>query len=213
MRYESCTFDSLHYLIRYPQGYRETDRYPAVLFLHGAGGRGTDLELLKTNPYFQITDKAEDFPFLTFAPQCHTDTWFDCFETLIRFAEAIAARPDVDSTRVYVMGVSMGGFATWQIAMSRPDLFAAIVPICGGGMYWNAGRLKNMPIWAFHGKLDDTVYVEESEKMVAWTRRYGGDPKLTIYPENGHNAWSDTYGNSQVFQWLLSHRKEDRAHV
>ena len=211
MRYESAEFCGLHYLIRYPQHYCETDRHPVILFLHGAGGRGSDLEHLKTNPYFQITDKAEEFPFLTFAPQCHMDTWFDLFETLIRFAEAIAARPDVDSSRIYVMGASMGGFATWQIAMSRPDLFAAIVPICGGGMYWNAGRLRDMPVWAFHGKLDDTVFVEESEKMVAWMRRYGGDPKLTIYPENGHNAWSDTYGNRDVFRWLLEHKRQSHA--
>lgn len=208
MRYESKSFGYLNYLIRYPADYREKETYPAILFLHGAGGRGSDLAHLKTNPYFQITDSYLDFPFITFAPQCHKDTWFDLFETLIRFAEAIADRPDVDKSRIYVMGASMGGFATWQIAMSRPDLFSAIVPICGGGMYWNAGRLKDMPVWAFHGKLDDTVYVEESEKMADWVRRYGGDPKLTIYPENGHNAWSDTYGNKAVFDWLLEHKKE-----
>jgi len=213
MQYESGSFESLHYLIRYPDGYRETKRHPAILLLHGAGGRGSDLDLLKTNPYFQITDNYLDFPFITFAPQCHKDTWFDLFETLIRFAEAIAARADVDRTQIYVMGASMGGFATWQLGMSCPDLFAAIVPICGGGMYWNAGRLKDVPVWAFHGKLDDTVYVEESEKMTDWVRRYGGDPKLTVYPENGHNAWSDTYGNKAVFDWLLEHRKEDPSHV
>ena len=208
MRYEPKSFGYLNYLIRYPADYREKETYPAILFLHGAGGRGSDLAHLKTNPYFQITDSYLDFPFITFAPQCHKDTWFDLFETLIRFAEAIADRPDVDKSRSYVMGASMGGFATWQIAMSRPDLFSAIVPICGGGMYWNAGRLKDMPVWAFHGKLDDTVYVEESEKMTDWVRRYGGDPKLTIYPENGHNAWSDTYGSKAVFDWLLEHKKE-----
>lgn len=213
MRYESCEFGALHYLIRYPQDYCETKQHPAILLLHGAGGRGTDLAQLKTNPYFTITDRYDDFPFLTFAPQCHMNTWFDGFETLISFAEAIAARPDVDKARIYVMGASMGGFATWQLGMSRPDLFAALIPICGGGMYWNAGRLQDMPVWAFHGKLDDTVYVEESEKMVEWMRRYGGDPMLTVYPENGHNAWSDTYGNKTVFDWLLEHRKEAAAHV
>lgn len=213
MRYESAEFKSLHYLIRYPDSYRETERFPTVLFLHGAGGRGSDLNLLKTNPYFTITEGHQGFPFLTFAPQCHENTWFDLFETLTAFAQAIANRPDVDPARVYVMGASMGGFATWQLGMSRPDLFAALVPICGGGMYWNAGRLKDMPVWAFHGKLDDTVYVEESEKMTQWMRRYGGDPKLTIYPENGHNAWSDTYGNKAVFDWLLEHRREASGDV
>lgn len=213
MHYETGEFGSLHYLVRYPAGYRDIERHPTILFFHGAGSRGSDLAILRNNPYFQITDEYGDFPFLTFAPQCRENTWFDSFETLIAFAQTIALRPDVDETRLYVMGASMGGYATWQLGMSLPDLFAAMVPICGGGMYWNAGRLKDMPIWAFHGKLDDTVYVEESVKMTDWVRRYGGDPRLTIYPENGHNAWSDTYGNKEVFNWLLQHRKEARPNV
>ena len=209
MRYESAQFSCLHYLIRYPHHYCETERHPAILFLHGAGGRGSDLEHLKTNPYFQITDKAEGFPFLTFAPQCHMDTWFDLFETLIRFAEAIASRPDVDSSRIYVMGASMGGFATWQIAMSRPDLFAAIIPICGGGMYWNAGRLAGVPVWAFHGAKDQVVLLEESRKMTDAVNKNGGCARLTIYPENEHNAWSDTYTNPEVFRWLLAQENKN----
>ena len=213
MHCDSGEFGSLHYLIRYPTGYQKSAQHPMLLFLHGAGGRGCDLAVLRTNPFFCITEQYSDFPFLVFAPQCHTDTWFDRFETLTAFAEAMASRPDVDPSRIYIMGASMGGYATWQLGMSRPDLFAAMVPICGGGMYWNAGRLKDMPVWAFHGKLDDTVFVEESVKMTDWIRRYGGDPKLTIYPENGHNAWSDTYGNPEVFAWLLDHCKEACADV
>ena len=213
MRYESGQFTDLHYLVRYPTDYRKSGKYPMVLLLHGAGGRGSDLAILRNNPYFTITDEYEDFPFLTFAPQCHENTWFDLFEALTAFAEAMAGHPDVDETRVYIIGASMGAYATWQLGMSRPDLFAAMVPICGGGMYWNAGRLKDTPIWAFHGQLDDTVFVEESIKMTDWVRRYGGNPKLTIYPENGHNAWSDTYSNREVFNWLLTHRKEAPGNV
>ena len=91
--------------------------------------------------------------------------------------------------------------------MSRPDLFAAIIPICGGGMYWNAARLKNVPVRAFHGKRDSTVCIEESEKMVEAVRRAGGDAQLTVYPENGHDAWTDTYQNPDVFAWLLTKQK------
>ena len=105
------------------------------------------------------------------------------------------------------MGASMGGYATWQLAMSMPDYFAAIVPICGGGMYWNAGRLVNIPIWAFHGEQDTTVFLEESEKMVDAVNRRGGNAKFTVYPYNGHDAWSDTYSNWEVYEWLLQHRK------
>jgi len=106
--------------------------------------------------------------------------------------------------RVYLMGFSMGGYGTWQLAMSIPNMVAAIVPICGGGMYWNAGRLMNVPVWAFHGKEDALVYVEESEKMVRAVNKNGGKAKLTIYPECGHDSWSETYKNPEVFEWLLS---------
>ena len=104
----------------------------------------------------------------------------------------------------------MGGYATWQMAMSRPELFAAIVPICGGGMYWNAGRLKDVAVRAFHGKQDYVVLVGESEKMVEAVKRAGGDAQLTVYPENGHDAWTDTYQNPAVFAWLLEQKKGKR---
>ena len=103
----------------------------------------------------------------------------------------------------------MGGYGTWQLAMSLPELFAAIVPVCGGGMYWNASRLVNIPIWAFHGAKDTTVFKEESIKMVDAVNKCGGKAKLTIYPENGHDAWSDTYKNPEVFDWLLSNTNEN----
>ena len=112
-----------------------------------------------------------------------------------------------------MMGASMGGYAVWQLAMSMPEHFAAIVPICGGGMYWNAGRLANLPIWAFHGGKDKYVLPEESQKMVDAVNENGGRAKLTVYPENAHDAWSDTYKNKQVFLWLLentNNRKEDK---
>ena len=102
----------------------------------------------------------------------------------------------------------MGGYATWQLAMSMPECFAAIVPICGGGMYWNIWRIKDLPVWAFHGAKDTTVLVEESVKMVNALNDNGGCAKLTIYPENGHDAWSDTYSNPDVFAWLLQHTKK-----
>ena len=98
----------------------------------------------------------------------------------------------------------MGGYAVWQLAMSMPDCFAAIVPICGGGMYWNAGRLAGLPIWAFHGGKDEYIFPEESQKMVDAVSRNGGKAKLTVYPENAHDVWCDTYSNPQVYSWLLS---------
>ena len=111
------------------------------------------------------------------------------------------------------MGISMGGYATWQLAMSMPEVFAAIVPICGGGMYWNAGRLANVPVWAFHGKEDPTVLVEESEKMVAAVNKNGGKAKLTVYFGCRHDSWSETYKNPEVFAWLLSNEKNNNSMI
>ncbi len=127
---------------------------------------------------------------------------------MVRF---IASQPYADRKRIYMMGSSMGGYATWQLAMSMPEYFAAIVPICGGGMYWEAERLTNVPVWAFHGGKDTVVFPEESQKMVDAVNQYGGNAKLTIYSENGHDAWTDTFSNPEVYRWFLSHEKESEA--
>ncbi len=203
-----CTHGALRYLIRFPQGYREGEKYPVLLMLHGAGGRGTDINILKSHPFFGIPEKPES-PFVAVAPQCHADSWFDLFEQLIGFAEALYHAPFTDKSRFYAIGASMGGYATWQLGMSCPSLFAAILPICGGGMYWNAGRLKNVAVWAFHGDSDATVFPEESRKMVDAVNRCGGKARLTLYESCGHDAWSATYTDPAVFEWLFSQRKQE----
>lgn len=205
MNIEIRSFKRLNFILRFPTNYEQGKRYPAILLLHGAGSRGTDIEVLRRNPYFTITDKYEDFPFVTVAPQCCENTWFDLFDDLKGLAAEMSAYDFVDPARVYVMGPSMGGYATWQLAMSIPDAFAAAVPICGGGMYWNTARLKDLPVWAFHGALDATVLPRESEKLVESTNSKGGCAKLTVYPDCAHDAWSNTYSNPEVFEWLLSH--------
>lgn len=206
-------FEKLTYILKYPKNYEEGEKYPVIIFLHGAGGRGDDIEVTKTNPFFVITNKYDDFPFIVAAPQCCANTWFDLFETLKRFTLSIYDSDFTDKERFYAMGASMGGYASWQLAMSMPDLFAAIAPICGGGMYWNAARLVNVPVWAFHGALDDCVFSEESRKMVDGANNAGGSAKLTIYPNNNHDAWSDTYANKEVFEWLLSNKNSNEKEI
>lgn len=209
MNYEIEKFEGMQAVIVYPKGYEPNKRYPMILGLHGAGTRGNDPSMIVTgSAYLEKLKQMDEFPFISILPQCHADTWFDLWETLMRFFVHCCERADVDAERVYLIGASMGGYATWQLAMSLPERVAAIVPICGGGMYWNAGRLKEVPVWAFHGALDTTVLVEESEKMVNAVNRKGGKAKLTIYPENGHNAWDDTYGNPKVYEWMLQHSLE-----
>lgn len=207
---EELTFEGLRYLIRYPNGYVSGQRYPVLFFFHGAGTRGDDMNKLRNNPFFTHIKETEPFPFIVIAPKCTKNTWFDLFEKLQALLSAVAASDFCDKTRIYAIGASMGGYATWQLGMSMPDLFAAIVPICGGGMYWNAGRLKNTPVWAFHGEKDPVVFVEETKKMVAAVKKTGGSAKMTLYPEAAHDAWTDTYRNSEVFRWLLSHQKGEK---
>lgn len=206
-------FDNFKYIVKYPECYKKGEKFPVIIFLHGAGSRGNDINALVNNAYFDIIDKHKDFPFVTVAPQCCQNTWFDMFEQLKKFACKISGEKFTDKNRIYLMGASMGGYGTWQLAMSLPELFAAIVPICGGGMYWNAGRLVNVPVWAFHGAKDTVVYKEESINMIDAVNACGGNAKLTIYPENGHDAWSDTYSNRKVFDWLLTYTNKNVVEI
>ena len=200
--------DNLKYLIRYPKKFSETQKYPVIIILHGAGTRGEDINKLKSNPFFELTEKHEEFPFVTIAPLCSENTWFDMWNQLKKLVVMASELNYADKNRIYLMGASMGGYATWQLAMSMPEYFAAIVPICGGGMYWNAGRLINVPVWAFHGAKDTTVFLQESVNMVDAVNKFGGSAKLTVYEDRKHDSWSDTYSNYEVFSWLLQHKNQ-----
>lgn len=210
---ETSQIGKLKYVIRYPKEYQKDNKYPIIVLLHGAGGRGNDINVLLNNPYFRNINNYEDFKFITVAPLCSADTWFDLFGELKNLVIEISKREFTDDRKIYLMGASMGAYATWQLAMSMPEYFAAIIPICGGGMYWNAARLVNVPVWAFHGKKDSVVFVEESEKMINAVNKNGGNAKITIYPENEHDAWNDTYSNPKVFNWLLKHENQNNIKI
>ncbi len=197
----------LHYTVRYPDGFDHTKPYPVILFLHGAGSRWSSLETLEGNSISKYANANPDFPFVLVMPLCTEETWFDLWAQLKALVMQLQNTPWIDPTRFYLSGNSMGGYGTWQLAISMPEAFAAIVPVCGGGMYWDAGRLKNIPVWAFHGGKDPLVLPEESQKMVERINSAGGNAKLTVYPENAHDAWTDTYSNPEVYAWLLQHTK------
>jgi predicted peptidase len=202
---EAKRFNRLNYIISYPDGFDEKKKYPLLVHIHGAGGRGNNLDLLKkAGPLYEI-ENGRKLPFVVIAPQCYTDTWFEIFEKLLEFIENMINSDYVDKTRVYLSGVSMGGYTAWQAAMSRPEWFAAMVPVCGGGMYWNASRLKNIPVWAFHGALDNVVYVTESINMVNAVNKAGGSAKLTIYPDVGHNSWEKAFATDELYLWLIQY--------
>lgn len=203
-------FEDMKYFLRFPKGYIDGEKYPLIIFLHGAGTRNESVTVLSQNGFFKKTQEFSDLPFITVAPFCSGQkTWFDVFETLKRFTVMIYNQPFTDKTKFYLMGNSMGGYGTWQLAMSMPEYFSAIVPICGGGMYWNAERLKNVPVWAFHGQDDPVVLLRESEEMVNAVNRFGGNAKLTVYPNCQHDCWTQTFANKEVFSWLLANVKSN----
>lgn len=177
---------------------------PLVVYIHGAGSRGHSLSQMGVIGPIKLIEEGQPFLAMLVAPQCHEDHWFDLFETLAEFIDAMRHDPRVDVRRVYVAGSSMGGFTTWQMACAHPDWFAAAVPVCGGGQEWYASRLKGMTVWAFHGLLDETVPVEESVKMARAAQRGGADVRLTIYPDVHHEAWERAYADEEMWAWMFA---------
>lgn len=206
--WEEGKFGSLGYVMAAHEDCMDPNgSYPTLLVLHGAGSRGTDLQILHSSSSI-VNGEKMGIKMRFYAPQCHGDTWFELFEELLAFTEFVYSKPTTDKNRFYCTGGSMGGYTAWQLGMTRPDLFAALSPVCGGGMYWNAARLKNVPVWAFHGALDPVVYVTESINMVNGVNRAGGNAKLTIFPEAHHNAWDPTYENPEYWEWMLAQKKQ-----
>lgn len=183
-------------------------KLPLLIYIHGAGSRGNSLSLLESvGPKHEI-EKGRRPDCLFVMPQCHKDTWFELYEALLEFIEAVRNDARVDKNRVYICGSSMGGYTVWQLIMSRPEWFAAAIPVCGGGMYWNAARLIGLPIWAFHGSNDGVVLPDESKKMVDAVNNAGGNARLTVYEGVGHNAWSYAFADDKVWDWLFSCSKQ-----
>lgn len=201
---------SCKYLLFLPEGYGKGEKqWPLMMFLHGAIKRGGDLNKAKRQGPPKIVADRKDFPFIVVSPQCPPgDRWTKKTEVLIHLLDDIVARYDVDTERIYLTGLSMGGYGTWSLASEYPERFAAIVPICGGGRRYMAMKLKDVPVWAFHGAKDNVVPLKESEEMVEAIKSRGGDAKLTIYPEARHDSWTETYNNQKLYDWFLEHRKK-----
>lgn len=182
---------------------------PLIIYIHGAGSRGDDLSMLLNAGLLKHIKNGRKLNAVVIAPQCRFETWFDIFPVLAEFIDDYRNRSAVDPNRVYITGASMGGYTTWQMCISHPEWFAAAVPVCGGGMYWNAKRLKDLPVWAFHGAMDRTVLPEESLKMVAAINRCGGNAKLTVFPQDEHNSWDNTYSLDEMWEWLFAQQREN----
>jgi len=204
----------LDYFLSLPMQYASEEAdWPLILFLHGAGERGDDLQLLKKHGIPRIVSEMPDFPFITISPQCpENDWWLNRLQDLKFLLDTVVKQYRVDTSKMYLTGLSMGGFGTWHMAVEYPDLFAAIAPVCGGGLGIlgfpeRVLEIKDLPIWAFHGGKDNIVSVEESRILIRTLKDAGGKPMLKIYPEAGHDSWTETYSDPELYEWFMSNRK------
>lgn len=205
------TFDlaegkTINFLLYLPEGYEENEKWPLLFFLHGAGERGTDLNLVKKHGPPKLIEAGKEFPFLVVSPQCPQETRWAA-EDLVALANHIIEIHNVDPDRFYITGLSMGGAGTWSLAGAMPDQVAAIAPICGRANPQVVEKIKEIPAWVFHGAKDTAVELSNSEQMVQLLKEQGSQPKFTIYPEAKHDSWTETYENQELYDWLLSHRR------
>ena len=225
--YQGADGQTLPYRFLTPEKIEQGKSYPLVLFMHGAGERGTDNEKQIIHYFAAELIKPENrakYPCFVVCPQCPTECrWVEVDWALpshtmpekpsaplglaLELVDKLAAELPVDKGRIYVTGLSMGGFGTWDAIQRRPEFFAAAIPICGGGDTAEAPKLKNMPIWAFHGDRDRSVRPSRTEMMTEAIWQAGGKPKMTIYPGVEHNSWDQTYANPEVWAWLFAQKR------
>jgi len=222
---ESGTED-LQYLLFLPKDYNaekvyddskqilpKAKEWPLLLFLHGAGERGDEVNRVAIHgPAKRLAkepETAEICPFIVVSPQCHTDRYWSPAQLHLLLDE-IEKQYKVDKQRIYVTGLSMGGFGTWMLTADRPERFAAVAPICGGSDISLAEKFVGTPLWVFHGEADMLVPVKLSRDMVKAVEEAGGKKvKLTTYPGVNHDSWTQTYENQELYEWFLSHSRND----
>jgi len=216
-RFKQTLSAKVDYLLFLPKGYdvKAGLRRPLILFLHGAGERGTNVWKAATHGPSKYAAAHADFPFIMVSPLCpQKQVWSK--DILLVLLDEVIAKYAVDTNRIYLTGLSMGGYGTWDLGLTHPEKFAAIVPICGGGQMIsvllsgrdNALALKSLGVWAFHGGKDPVVPLEESQRMVDGLKKVGvQNVRLTVYPEAQHDSWTETYANPELYEWLLKHER------
>jgi predicted peptidase len=198
---------SIHYLFYLPKGYdSNSGKLPLMLFLHGRGESQPPLSTVKKWGPPKMVDTGTDFPYILVSPQCPmTENWSQPAQQklLVALLDEITAKFKVDTDRVYLTGLSMGGFGSWTLAADHPERFAAIAPICGGGKPEDAAKLKDLPIWVWHGTDDNAVPVKRSIDMVEAIKKAGGDKiRFTTLEHVGHVSWEAAYHSPDFYAWL-----------
>ena len=215
-RFLSLTGGDLSALVSLPPEYNDDiippTRWPLVFFLHGRGERGSDLDAVLRYGVPPVVLSRPDFPFITLSPQLPDGhEWVGYHAELLAMLRYVTANLAVDSQRIYLTGLSMGGRGAWRLAAERPELFAAVVPICGGmpdldSFLLRLPALVGKPIWVFHGAQDDVAPIAHSDRIVAELRSLGSDARYTIYPDAGHNSWAPAYVEDELWAWLAEQK-------
>ncbi len=224
------TNGGLPYRMMRPENLEPGKKYPLVIFLHGAGERGNDneVQLVHGVKDFANPGARKKYPCFLVAPQCPVNKqWVQVpwsspshdmppkpsqpASLLVGLLDSLQKTLPIDADRVYITGLSMGGYGSWDLLARQPERFAAAVPVCGGGDEKKAERMKNVPIWAFHGGQDGAVPVSRSRNMVNAVNQAGGWAKYTEYPEVGHDSWNACYADPEMMAWLFAQVRTSKA--
>jgi predicted peptidase len=231
-RFEARTYTDaaggkLNYRLLKPKAYDAAKKYPLVVFFHGAGERGDDNQKQLVHGMGDFASEAimDKYPAFVIAPQCpNGQKWADVdwsaedhklpekpspsMQLSLELLAALQKEFSIDASRLYVTGLSMGGYGTWDAIQRNPQFFAAAAPICGGGDSTAVEKIKSLPIWAFHGDQDNAVKVKRSRDMIAALKAAGGEPKYTEYKGVGHDSWTATYRDPAFYEWLFAQKKK-----
>lgn len=214
-RVTAVTSVRMPYLAITPANFRSQRRWPLILSLHGSEQRGNDLNLLKVNGPPKYALNHPDFPFVVVAPQLAPGKIWNA-DAVAGLARQLIARFKIDPARIYLTGLSTGGYGVWDAAMKYPERFAAVAPVSGGGSTVipkhaegaQLDALRSLGVWAFHGGSDSVVDPGESQRMVGELQRIGaGDVRLTIYPGAPHDIWNQVYDSPALYDWFLQHQR------
>jgi predicted peptidase len=199
---------TLRYLFYLPHEYdaKPNEKWPLVLFLHGSGERGDDIEKVKIHGPPKLVSQGKQFPFVLVSPQCPTGSRWNA-EELSKVIDDLADKYRVDKERLYVTGLSMGGSGTWSLVSAYPEKFAAAMPLCGRGEVADAAKLAKTPIWVLVGAKDREQTVQNCQEMATALSKAGCHGRFTLYFDLPHDCWTVTYDNPETYAWLLSQRR------
>jgi len=201
----------VRYLLFLPDNYDPAVESPMIIFLHGSGGTGMNIDRLKNRALPNYAEETPDFPFIVVSPQLPKGLWTKLIDPIEELLDHLTETLPVDVDHLYLTGLSIGGYGTWNYALKYPDRFAAIAPIAGGASLTadrvpeDICKLKELPIWVFHGEADTVIPPEMNIEVVDALESCGANVKLTLSPDTGHDAWTSAYTNPAFYEWLLSY--------